>query len=70
MVCFTGVRSAELEKTIKDNGGEVIGSIKKDPKMFLVCKDKTKKSSKLDKAKSLLDDSNILTLEEAMEKWK
>lgn len=70
MVCFTGVRSAELEKTIKDNGGEVIGSIKKDPQMFLVCKDKTKKSSKLDKAKSLLDVSNILTLEEAMEKWK
>lgn len=68
-VCFTGVRSKELENKITENGGEIVGSIKKDDKMFLVCKDKTKKSSKLDKAKELLKDENILTLEEATRKW-
>lgn len=69
-VCFTGVRSPELETYIKDNGGEIVGSPKNDANFYLVCKDKTKSSAKMDKARELVGDDNILTLEEAFKLWK
>lgn len=51
-VCFTGVRDKNLEMIIAQNGGKITSSISKDL-TYLVAKDPTGSSSKLDKAKSL-----------------
>jgi NAD-dependent DNA ligase len=51
-VVFTGVRSAELEKKIQEQGGEIKSGISKAV-TILVCKDPTSGSSKMKKAMEL-----------------
>jgi DNA ligase (NAD+) len=61
-VCFTGVRDKNLEMIITQNGGKITNSISRDL-TYLVAKDPTGSSSKLDKAKSL--GVKIISLTEA-----
>lgn len=67
-VCFTGVRDKDLEEKISKNGGKIISAIK-DKDSYLVCKDKTKNSSKMEQARKMLDDDHIITLDEALKLW-
>lgn len=65
-VCFTGVRSAELEKIIESRGGKVLSSITKQT-THLVAKDPNGKSGKLDKARAA--NVTVISLEQAKEMW-
>lgn len=69
-VCFTGVRDKDLENVIKSKGGEIVGSIKKDDKTYLVCKDPTKSSNKMTTARACLLADHIITLEAARKLWQ
>ena len=66
VVCFTGVRSKELEDVIESNGGKVSSSVSKDL-THLVAKDPNGKSGKLDKARK--NGVKVISLEEAKELW-
>ena len=66
-VVFTGVRDKDLEQKIISKGGEIIDKVK--PGCYLVCKDKTKTSSKLTEASKVLPSDHILTLDEARNNW-
>lgn len=65
-VCFTGVRSKDLEKKIQDRGGKVTSSVTKET-THLVAKDPSGKSGKLDKARAA--GIEIISLEQAEEYW-
>lgn len=65
-VCFTGVRSKDLEKKIQDRGGKVTSSITKET-THLVAKDPLGKSGKLDKARAA--GVKIISLDQAEEYW-
>ena len=58
---FTGFRNKDWEKLIIDSGGKVVTSVSKTVD-YLVVKNKTDKSSKIDKANEL--DIKILDMEE------
>jgi len=49
---FTGFRNKDYEKVIIENGGKIVTSISKSTH-YLIVKDKSEKSSKIDKAKEL-----------------
>lgn len=66
-VVFTGVRDKDLEQKIISKGGEIIDKVK--PGCYLVCKDKTKTSSKLTEASKVLSSDHILTIDEARNNW-
>jgi len=66
-VVFSGFRSKELEEKIKEKGGEIVTGISKKI-THLVVRDKTEKTTKIDKAKeygiSIIDEfelENILS---------
>lgn len=65
-VCFTGVRSKELENAIESKGGRVLSSVTKDA-THLVAKDPKGKSGKLDKARK--SGVIVLSLEDAKSLW-
>ena len=51
-VCFTGIRDQDLEKYIKDNGGEVVNGVSKKTTHLIVA-DMSSESSKATKARQL-----------------
>ena len=61
-VCFSGVRDKDLEVEIKANGGDVVSGVSKKTTHLIVA-DPTATTSKITKAKSLLD-CKVLTIEE------
>lgn len=65
-VCFTGVRSKELETIIEQRGGKILSSATKQM-THLVAKDPNGKSGKLNKARAA--GVTILSLEEANKMW-
>lgn len=65
-VCFTGVRSKDLENIIENRGGKIASSVSKDC-THLVAKDPNGKSSKLDKARK--QGVKVISLEEAQTLW-
>ena len=65
-VCFTGVRDADLQKHIEDNGGRIVSSVSKNT-THLVVDDLNTSSSKAKKAKEL--DIKLLTIKQARELW-
>ena len=65
-VCFTGVRDAELQKHIEDNGGKVVSGVSKNT-THLVVDDLNTSSSKAKKAKEL--NIKLLTIKQARELW-
>lgn len=65
-VCFTGVRSKDLEAIIESRGGRVLSSASKQM-THLVAKDPNGKSGKLDKARK--QGVIIISLDEAGELW-
>jgi DNA ligase (NAD+) len=69
-VCFTGVRSKDLEAKIAAAGGEIVTGVNKDT-THLVCKDVTSTSGKMAKAAELAKAGSlkILTLKEAEQLW-
>jgi DNA ligase (NAD+) len=66
VVCFTGVRSKELENVIESQGGKVASSITSDV-THLVARDTNGKSGKLEKARK--NGIQLLSLEDAEALW-
>lgn len=66
VVCFTGIRSKELENVIESRGGKVASSITKEV-THLVAKDPNGKSTKLDKARK--SGIEVISLQDAQERW-
>lgn len=65
---FTGVRDKEFQSFLLDNGATELSSIKAGNN-YLICKDTSASSSKLVKARTLLGENNILSLDEAKTKF-
>ena len=65
-MCFTGVRDAELQKHIEDNGGKVVSGVSKNT-THLVVDDLNTSSSKAKKEKEL--NIKLLTIKQARELW-
>lgn len=65
-VCFTGVRSKELENVIEAKGGKVASSVTREV-THLIAKDPNGKSGKLDKARAA--GVKVISLDEAKEMW-
>ena len=65
-VCFTGVRSKELEEAITSKGGRIDSSVSKKT-THLVCKDPNSGSAKLKKASD--SGVNVLSIENAWKLW-
>ena len=65
-VCFTGVRDAELQKHIEDNGGKIMSGVSKNT-THLVVDDLNASSSKAKKAREL--NIKLLTIKQARELW-
>lgn len=66
-VCFTGVRDAELQKHIEDNGGKIMSGVSKNT-THLILDDINSTSSKASKAREL--GIILLTIEKAKELWE
>lgn len=58
---FTGVRRKDLEEVIENNGGSIKSSVS-DKTTYVVCKDLNSKSSKVKKAKAIIEDGGDLKL--------
>ena len=65
-VVFTGIRSAEMEDVIRQNGGKVLSSFTKDCNL-VIAKDPMGNSGKLQKAKE--KGVEVISLEEAFERF-
>lgn len=65
-VVFTGIRSAEMEDVIRQNGGKVLSSFTKDCNL-VIAKDPLGNSGKLQKAKE--KGVEVISLEEAFERF-
>ena len=65
-VVFTGIRSAEMEDVIRQNGGKVLSSFTKDCNL-VIAKDPLGNSGKLQKAKE--KGVEVISLEEAFERY-
>ena len=65
-VVFTGIRSAEMEDVIRQNGGKVLSSFTKECNL-VIAKDILGSSGKLQKARE--KDIEVITLEEAFKRF-
>ena len=65
-VVFTGIRSAEMEDVIRQNGGKVLSSFTKECNL-VIAKDTLGSSGKLQKARD--KGIEVITLEEAFERY-
>ena len=65
-VVFTGIRSAEMEDVIRQNGGKVLSSFTKDCNL-VIAKDPLGNSGKLQKAKE--KGVEVISLEEAFKRF-
>lgn len=66
---MTGIRDNLLQESIISKGGKMCSSVSAKKDMYLICADINSLSSKIKKAKEVLDKDRIIDIAEARKRW-